>query len=166
MLASRSGERARRRHGSKAKCRQARRQAHGESWRTQHRRHVASRLSSTPDEFLTLENTRAEKSIPAELAAAAASQRVSIHVPKTQFEPRGLTESREAPNTWELDLPPGAGLVMPGQRAGRMSVQEVARGIKGSSDSESIPATMGGLHSRIPRSSRGASRCCAASMAG
>ena len=93
---------------------------------------------STPDEFLTLENTRAEKSIPAELAAAAASQRVSIHVPKTQFEPRGLTESREAPNTWELDLPPGAGLVMPGQRAGRMSVQEVARGIKGSSDSEAF----------------------------
>ena len=89
---------------------------------------------STPDEFLTLENTRAEKSLPAELVAAAASQRVSIHVPKTQFEPRGLTESREAPNTWELDLPPGAGLVMPGQSAGRMSVHEVARGIKGSSE--------------------------------
>ena len=87
---------------------------------------------STPDEFLKLENARAEKSIPSELAAAAATQHVSIHVPKLQVEPRGLSESREAPYTWELDLPPGAGLVMPGQRAGRMSVQEVARGAKAS----------------------------------
>lgn len=91
-----------------------------------------------PDEFLALDNTLARQKMPREIAEGAAKNRVMIHAPEGGFDPARITKSREVPGGWELDLPQSAGLGMPGQKAGRLGVAEVRRGIKRSVDSEAF----------------------------
>ena len=45
-----------------------------------------------PDEFLRLENSAAKEPVPAELAAAAATQHLVVHDPSHKFTPAGLKQ--------------------------------------------------------------------------
>lgn len=83
----------------------------------------------TPEEYLTLDNIPASQSMPKE-STGQATRRVAIHIPNKDFNPK-LVKSPEATNTWELELPRGTSLGLPGRQGGRMSATEVARGIKG-----------------------------------
>jgi len=96
------------------------------------RRTVDNALPHGPDEYLRLNNTAAERPIPKEIAAEAQTRRVSIYAPQKGYEPGKIIKSRDASNAWEIDLPRGAALGLPGRKYGRMSPQEVVRGIKSS----------------------------------
>ncbi len=103
--------------------------------RTSKKRGVGTAVDNTPplspNEYLTLDNTPAAKSMPKELAAEAETQRVVIHVPGKGFDAEKVVKSREASGVWEIEVPQGTGLGLPGRKGGRMSPAEVARGIKG-----------------------------------
>ena len=60
---------------------------------------------------------------------------MTIHAPGKDFE-ANVVKSREAPGTWEFELPQGPGLGLPGRNAGRMAPAEVVRQIKAGTDSE------------------------------
>ena len=81
-----------------------------------------------PEDYLALDNIRAEKDMPKELKAEQ-TRRVSIHVPNKDFDPK-IVKSRQT-GVWDLELPEGTGLGLPGRKGGRMSAAEVVRGIKG-----------------------------------
>ena len=85
----------------------------------------------SPDDYLTLDNTRAARSLPKELAVEADTQSVSIYAPGKSLDSIPLRKSREAPGAWLLEVPKGSGLGLPGRNGGRMSPAEVSRGIKG-----------------------------------
>ena len=87
----------------------------------------------TPEEYLALDNSPATNRMPKELALT--TRRVTIHAPGKDFEAK-VIKSREAPGTWEFELPQGAGLGLPGRNAGRMAPADVVRQIKAGTDSE------------------------------
>jgi len=89
---------------------------------------VDSTPPQMPEEYLALDNIPAKQDMPKEMAAEV-TRRVIIHVPDRDFDPK-ITKSRKA-GTWELELPAGAGLGLPGQKGGRMSPAEVLGGIRG-----------------------------------
>jgi V8-like Glu-specific endopeptidase len=84
-----------------------------------------------PDEYLLLNNEPAKQSMPEKLAAEVKTRCVSIYVPGKGFDPGKVFKSRETSGEWEIELPNGSGLVLPGRKRGRMSPAEVASGIKG-----------------------------------
>jgi V8-like Glu-specific endopeptidase len=84
-----------------------------------------------PDEFVRLENKPATQRMPKELATEVETRRVSIVSADQTFEPKHARKTRDGATAWEIELPKGTRLGLPGQRAGRMSPEEVARGIKG-----------------------------------
>jgi V8-like Glu-specific endopeptidase len=84
-----------------------------------------------PDDYLVLNNKAATKQMPKELAAEAKSRLVQIYAPGKSFDPRKTIRSGQGPGVWEMDLPPGTGLGLPGLKGGRMSAVEVVRGIQG-----------------------------------
>lgn len=83
---------------------------------------------SGPEEFLRLDNEPAADKLPEELAAQAEGRTISIatrdDVDLDRFDPRKVESGR-----WELALPEGTGLVMPGRESGRISVDDVSKGI-------------------------------------
>ncbi len=83
-----------------------------------------------PDEYLSLNNEPAKQSMPEKLAAEVGTRRVSIHVPSKGFDPGKVIKPRERSGEWEIELPSGSGLVLPGRKCGRMSSAELASGIK------------------------------------
>jgi V8-like Glu-specific endopeptidase len=102
------------------------------------KRNGSSKLPSGPEEYLSLSNTPAEKSLPKELAAQAETQRVTIYAPGLSGLSKGIDsgsfkKSSEAAGAWEIELPAGTGIGLPGRKGGRMSPAEVARGIKSKS---------------------------------
>ena len=92
----------------------------------------------TPDEYIALDNKAAAKKMPSEIARAAATRRVEIYSPNNGFDPRKFSQGDESSATWEMDLPPGAGMGLPGKRSGRISPAEVVGGIKGSASSKEL----------------------------
>ena len=88
------------------------------------------------DEFLKLDNTLARQKFPSELAEAAATPRLTIHSPRG-FDPKSITKSREVEGGWDVALPRGAGLGIPGKKYGRLDVAVVKRGAKASVDTDS-----------------------------
>ncbi|MEJ2284142.1 MAG: hypothetical protein P8X85_11160, partial [Desulfobacterales bacterium] len=96
------------------------------------RRALDSKPPLGPDEYLSLNNEPAAQSMPKKLAAEVETRRVSIHVagkPKG-FDPRKIIKSRKTSGDWEIELPSGSGVGLPGRKYGRMSPAAVARGIK------------------------------------
>src|SRR5436190_608793 len=85
----------------------------------------------SPDEYLMLNNTPAAQSLPKEIAAQAETRRAAIYAPGKDFDPGKVIKSREASGVWEIELPLGSGLGLPGRKLQRMSPAEVTRGIKG-----------------------------------
>ena len=61
---------------------------------------------ATPEEYLALDNTRASRRPPRELAETAA-RRLTVHIPGKTAPPR-LSRSKDEAGTWEFDLPAGA----------------------------------------------------------
>ena len=92
---------------------------------------VNSELPLSPEEYLELSNTPASRSMPKDLAAAAETRRVAIYAPGKGFNAENVRKSRDESGVWEIELPPGAGVGLPGRKGGRMSPAEVSRGIKG-----------------------------------
>ena len=92
----------------------------------------------TPDQYLALDNKAATKKMPSDLAEAAATRRVEIYSPGKDFDPREIIRQHNTSGTWELNLPPGAGVGLPGRKSGRMSPAEIVRGIKGNASSSSL----------------------------
>lgn len=82
---------------------------------------------ATPEEYLALDNTRASRRPPRELAETAA-RRLTVHIPGKTAPPR-LSRSKDEAGTWEFELPAGAVLGLPGRSGGRMSPAEVVAGI-------------------------------------
>ena len=95
------------------------------------RRIADSEAPLGPDDYVVLNNKPATKQMPKELAAEAKSLRVQIYSPAKSFDPRKTIRSGQAPGVWEMDLPQGTGLGLPGLKGGRMSPAEVVSGIKG-----------------------------------
>lgn len=89
-----------------------------------------SRPPLGPEEYLSLDNKPATRSMPEGLAAEAQARRVAIHVPDKGFDLGGAIKSRDASGDWEITLPRGSAVAVPGRAGGRMSPAEVARGIK------------------------------------
>jgi V8-like Glu-specific endopeptidase len=87
------------------------------------------------DDYFLLDNTPASERVPREVASLAA-RRLEVHVPGKGFDPSKLAKSREARGVWELELPEGAALGLPGRDYGRMTHAAVTRGTKGTVDSE------------------------------
>ena len=94
-----------------------------------------------PDEFLTLDNTLARAKMPRELAEAATRNRLTIHVPEGGIDSRKIAKSREIAGGWDIDLPPGAAVGMPGKTRGRLGFDEVRRSTKRKVDSEAFRPT-------------------------
>lgn len=106
------------------------------------KRHGVAKMSGpqrplNPDEFLRLDNTPAKEPMPAELAAAAARHRLAVHVPGGHFEPR-LVARKDVPDAWEVELPHGAGVGLPGRAGGRMSADEIRKAIHPGSHTEPL----------------------------
>jgi hypothetical protein len=104
------------------------------------RRRVPTEREEPPqplDEILALDNTIARQRMPRDLAEAARTPRVTIYAPRG-FDPKGIRKSREVEGGWELELPQGAGLGIPGRKAGRLGIAAVQRGIKASVDTEAF----------------------------
>jgi V8-like Glu-specific endopeptidase len=98
--------------------------------KTSRKRAASEKSPSGPEEFLTLNNATATQSLPKELADAAERLHVTVHAPGTELEARKMTRSEERPGSWEIALPAGTGLGLPGREAGRLSPTEVARDLK------------------------------------
>src|SRR2546423_1341094 len=92
----------------------------------------------TPDQYLSLDNKPAAKKMPSELAEAAATRRVEIYSPAKDFDPRKIIRQANTSGAWEFNLPPGAGVGLPGRKSGRISTAEVVRGIKGNASSSEL----------------------------
>jgi hypothetical protein len=69
-----------------------------------------------PDDYLALDNTRAARSLPRELAAEAETQRVIISASGRPFDTSALRRSQEAPGALVIGVPKGTGLGLPGAR--------------------------------------------------
>ena len=93
---------------------------------------VYSTPPQMPEEFLALDNTPAKQAMPKELATEV-DQRVVVHMPDKDFDPK-IVKSQQT-GAWEMELPKGASLGLPGQKGGRMSPAEVLHGIKGRASS-------------------------------
>src|SRR5205814_891538 len=59
------------------------------------------------------------KKMPSELAGAAATRRLELYSPGKDFDPRKIIREDNASGAWELNLPPGAGVGLPGRKSGR-----------------------------------------------
>lgn len=94
------------------------------------RKVVASKPPLTSDEYLSFDNERATKQMPKKLAQVAESPRVSIYSLDKDFDPKKVIKSREKKGEWEVELPRGSSLTLPGRKSGRMSPAKVKSGIK------------------------------------
>jgi V8-like Glu-specific endopeptidase len=83
-----------------------------------------------PDEYLRLEHQPPTRAMPKELSAEVETRRISIYSADQTFEPKQVKKSRDLAKAWEIEIPKGTGVGLPGQKYGRMSPEEVARGIK------------------------------------
>jgi V8-like Glu-specific endopeptidase len=90
---------------------------------------------STPEEYLKLDNGPAMESMPQEILKAATTRLVTVHTLGNDFAPR-IVKLSETPGTWEFALPTGAGLLQPGRKTARLSVDAIKRGIKATANGE------------------------------
>lgn len=89
----------------------------------------AVELPLAPEEFLALDNQAAERAMPDDLAAEAASRRIWIHGPQSSAP---AAKGGDCPaGTAEIVLPYGSALGLPGQSMDRLSAAVVARGLTG-----------------------------------
>ena len=77
----------------------------------------------TPDQYLALDNKPAAKKMPSELAEAAGTRRVEIYSPGKDFDPRKIIRQDNTSGAWELDLPPGAGVGLPGRNSAKLPMR-------------------------------------------
>jgi V8-like Glu-specific endopeptidase len=83
----------------------------------------------TPDEFLKLDNAPATEQMPQQLKVRSNVRRVHIYSPTRDYSP-SIGRSQEGSDIFEVELPAGGGLVLPGRTAGRLSVEKVTRNLK------------------------------------
>ncbi|RXZ46105.1 trypsin-like serine peptidase [Agromyces binzhouensis] len=78
------------------------------------------------DEFVRLDNERSGERMPKELAAQVEGRTLSITT-REKFDFRSVEPVRYDGDRWQVKLPEGTGLVMPGRTSGRLSVDEVGK---------------------------------------
>ncbi|HZW40793.1 MAG TPA: trypsin-like peptidase domain-containing protein [Agromyces sp.] len=83
---------------------------------------------NSPEEFLRLDNERRSEPMPKELAAQVEGRTLAIAT-REKFDLRAAEPVHDDSERWELRLPEGTGLVMPGRTSGRLSLDEVGKGI-------------------------------------
>lgn len=84
------------------------------------------------DDYLLLDNEAATKAVPDEVKALA-QRRVELHMPGKEFDPRRISRSGELAGAWNIALPEGAGVGLPGRSLQRSSPAEISNDIKKSS---------------------------------
>jgi V8-like Glu-specific endopeptidase len=93
-------------------------------------RGAAAKPPLGPDEYLALDNARAERKMPAKLATQMETPRVSIHMPdKARDLRRAIKPARSAKDV-EIELPVGSALAVPGSSLLRSTSSAVSRGIR------------------------------------
>jgi V8-like Glu-specific endopeptidase len=85
---------------------------------------------------LALENSLARQRVPKNLDPQSAGSRITVYAPGRRLNLGSFARSQESESAWNLQLPKGAFLGLPGRKGGRLTAAEVLRGIKGSADSE------------------------------
>jgi len=85
------------------------------------------KLPMLPDEFLGLENVKASKKMPREFESHF-EHRLTIYAGKHKLA--ALAKSDLHPGAQELILPEGAGIGLPGNKYGRLSLEEVKKAIE------------------------------------
>lgn len=93
----------------------------------------------SPDEYLALNNAAASEKMPKELAAESNSRKIFLYSPGGGFDPVKASKPTKVKNEWEIEIPTGSALAQPGLKAGRISPEEVIRGIKGDKQKLSDP---------------------------
>lgn len=86
----------------------------------------ASEPPSGPEEFLRLDNERSDERMPEELARQVDGRTLTITT-REKFDLKAAEPVRYDADRWQLRLPEGAGLVMPGRTSGRLSLDEVGK---------------------------------------
>jgi V8-like Glu-specific endopeptidase len=84
-----------------------------------------------PDDFLTLENEKAKQALPKNLQSHF-EHKLYIHTAGKKLST--LTASHQHSKSMELVLPEGANIGLPGIKNGRLSIAEVKKGVKPSSN--------------------------------
>lgn len=82
-----------------------------------------------PDDFVRLDNEPAKKSMPKKLESEVKGRKVSIYAPQKGYDLSESVKSRRTKGRWDIELPEGSGLVIPGEERGRMSPSQVEKGI-------------------------------------
>jgi len=87
------------------------------------------------DELLALDNELARERMPKELAVPVTRQ-VTICAPGKEIEQPTLIQSRQTRGAWEIELPSGAALGLPGREGRRFTVDDLKRGTKANTHAE------------------------------